>query len=102
MVSVVRLGASRESVGLTFSRETSNKALTAVNALQLVPFLMSFLSSRAKLPVSVVTAAGPSRRVASLHMCDGPVQRNVFSFCPTTTSRAQKSCAQIRPTLHVS
>ncbi|KAH7923890.1 ARM repeat-containing protein [Leucogyrophana mollusca] len=37
--------------------ETSNKALNAINQINLVPFLMSFLASREKLPVSTVTAA---------------------------------------------
>jgi len=41
-------------------RETSNKALTAVNNLALVPFLMAFLSSRDQLPISTVTSAGAS------------------------------------------
>ncbi|EIN13869.1 ARM repeat-containing protein [Punctularia strigosozonata HHB-11173 SS5] len=37
--------------------ETSSKALKAVNALGLVPFLCSFLSARDKLPASTVTSA---------------------------------------------
>lgn len=37
--------------------ETSNKALNAVNQINLVPFLMSFLAARAKLPIATVTAA---------------------------------------------
>ncbi|KAI0756410.1 ARM repeat-containing protein [Daedaleopsis nitida] len=37
--------------------ETSNKALNAINQTSLVPFLMSFLAARDKLPVSTVTAA---------------------------------------------
>lgn len=37
--------------------ETSNKALNAINQINLVPFLMSFLAARAKLPVATVTAA---------------------------------------------
>ncbi|EJD54408.1 ARM repeat-containing protein [Auricularia subglabra TFB-10046 SS5] len=37
--------------------ETSNKALNAINALRLAPFLMAFLQNREKLPVNVVTAA---------------------------------------------
>ncbi|CED85341.1 Armadillo-type fold [Phaffia rhodozyma] len=37
--------------------ETSNKALTAVNNLTLTPFLLSFLISRASLPLSLVTSA---------------------------------------------
>lgn len=40
------------------SRETSNKALNAINQINLVPFLMSFLAARAKLPIATVTAAG--------------------------------------------
>lgn len=36
---------------------TSNKALNAINQIDLVPFLMSFLASRDKLPISTVTAA---------------------------------------------
>ena len=39
-------------------RETSNKALNAINELQLVPFLMSFLSARDQLPLAPVTSAG--------------------------------------------
>ncbi|CAL1694663.1 unnamed protein product [Somion occarium] len=37
--------------------ETSNKALNAVNQISLVSFLMSFLASREKLPLSTVTSA---------------------------------------------
>ncbi|KAA1467810.1 ARM repeat-containing protein [Dentipellis sp. KUC8613] len=37
--------------------ETSNKALNAVNELSLVPFLMSFLISRDRLPITTVTSA---------------------------------------------
>ncbi|VDB84234.1 unnamed protein product [Peniophora sp. CBMAI 1063] len=37
--------------------ETSNKALNAVNQLDLVPFLASFLAARDKLPLSTVTSA---------------------------------------------
>ena len=40
------------------NRETSNKALNAVNQIGLVPFLMSFLGSKDKLPLSTVTSAG--------------------------------------------
>ncbi|KAG8219606.1 ARM repeat-containing protein [Butyriboletus roseoflavus] len=40
--------------------ETSNKALNAINQINLVPFLMSFLSSRDKLPISTVVAAAQS------------------------------------------
>ena len=39
-------------------RETSNKALNAINQISLVTFLMSFLVSRDKLPLSTVTSAG--------------------------------------------
>ena len=42
---------------LKWTRETSNKALTAINELQLVPFLMSFLAARDKIPIGPVTAA---------------------------------------------
>lgn len=45
---------------MTRRRETSNKALNAVNQLNLVPFLMAFLESRAKLPIATVNAAGAS------------------------------------------
>jgi len=41
-------------------RETSNKALNAINEIHLVPFLMSFLAARDKLPLATVTAAGVS------------------------------------------
>ncbi|KAF7288173.1 ARM repeat-containing protein [Mycena chlorophos] len=37
--------------------ETSNKALTAINEMQLVPFLMSFLAARDRIPIAPVTAA---------------------------------------------
>ncbi|THH20509.1 hypothetical protein EW146_g865 [Bondarzewia mesenterica] len=37
--------------------ETSNKALNAVNQLSLIPFLMSFLAHREKLPLTTVTSA---------------------------------------------
>ncbi|KAF8204010.1 armadillo-type protein [Pholiota molesta] len=37
--------------------ETSNKALNAINEIRLVPFLMSFLAARDKLPLSTVTSA---------------------------------------------
>ncbi|KAF8560138.1 ARM repeat-containing protein [Imleria badia] len=40
--------------------ETSNKALSAINQINLIPFLMSFLSSRGKLPISTVVAAAQS------------------------------------------
>jgi len=42
---------------VSLHRETSNKALTAVNNLALVPFLMAFLLSRDQLPISTVTSA---------------------------------------------
>lgn len=44
----------------TRRRETSNKALNAVNQVNLIPFLMAFLGSRAKLPIATVNAAGGS------------------------------------------
>ncbi|KAJ7475243.1 armadillo-type protein [Mycena galericulata] len=37
--------------------ETSNKALTAINEMKLIPFLMSFLAAREKIPLAPVTAA---------------------------------------------
>ncbi|TBU46133.1 ARM repeat-containing protein [Dichomitus squalens] len=37
--------------------ETSNKALNAINQISLVPFLMSFLAARDRLPLSTVTSA---------------------------------------------
>ncbi|TFK77473.1 ARM repeat-containing protein [Pluteus cervinus] len=37
--------------------ETSNKALNAINEINLVPFLMSFLASRERLPLAPVTSA---------------------------------------------
>ena len=39
-------------------RETSNKALNAINEMRLVPFLMSFLAARDALPLVPVTSAG--------------------------------------------
>ncbi|KAF9059891.1 hypothetical protein BDP27DRAFT_442347 [Rhodocollybia butyracea] len=38
--------------------ETSNKALNAINSIDLIPFLMSFLGSRDKLHIAPVLAAG--------------------------------------------
>lgn len=43
---------------LNLNRETSNKALSTINQANLVPFLMSFLVYRGKLPLSVVASAG--------------------------------------------
>ncbi|KAI6120694.1 ARM repeat-containing protein [Pisolithus croceorrhizus] len=40
--------------------ETSNKALNAINAMGLIPFLMSFLGARDRLPTATVTAAAQS------------------------------------------
>ncbi|KAJ7159871.1 armadillo-type protein [Mycena crocata] len=37
--------------------ETSNKALTAINEMKLMPFLMSFLAARDMIPLGPVTAA---------------------------------------------
>jgi hypothetical protein len=37
--------------------ETSNKALDTINEMKLVPFLMSFLASRANIPLSTVVSA---------------------------------------------
>lgn len=43
---------------IMFHRETSNKALNAINSISLIPFLMAFLTNRAKLPRQVVHATG--------------------------------------------
>ncbi|KAF8832000.1 hypothetical protein HHX47_DHR1000917 [Lentinula edodes] len=40
--------------------ETSNKALNAINSINLIPFLMSFLASRDKLSIAPVLAAAQS------------------------------------------
>jgi len=60
-----RYGAFRESSAPTpmlcrpsVIRETSNKALNAINDIHLIPFLMSFLASRDKLPSAPVISAG--------------------------------------------
>ena len=60
-----RYGVFREFVvmGVIFHphniyRETSNKALNAINEMRLVPFLMSFLAARDTLPLIPVTSAG--------------------------------------------
>ena len=60
-----RYGVFREFVvmGVIFHphniyRETSNKALNAINEMRLVPFLMSFLAARDALPLVPVTSAG--------------------------------------------
>jgi hypothetical protein len=62
VVALSSLGLSDQSK----HRETSNKALGAVNNLALVPFLMSFLSSRDRLPIPTVTSAGASRSLDSV------------------------------------
>lgn len=46
------------SYSLIVFRETSNKALNAINEIHLIPFLMSFLAARNKIPLAPVTAAG--------------------------------------------
>ena len=62
MVSFVRfpfcffLGRFLGSHVLT--RETSNKALNAINAIHLIPFLVSFLAARDKLPIAPIVSAG--------------------------------------------
>ncbi|KAH8094732.1 ARM repeat-containing protein [Cristinia sonorae] len=45
--------------------ETSSKALTTINQIGLVPFLMSFLAAREKLPLSTVTSAAQCLYVLS-------------------------------------
>lgn len=52
-------------------RETSNKALNAINEIALIPFLMSFLASREKLPLTTVVSAGMSFST-SLISCSEP------------------------------
>ena len=42
------------------NRETSNKSLNAINNVGLIPFLISFLEHRTRLPLSLVNAAGAS------------------------------------------
>jgi hypothetical protein len=59
-------------------RETSNKALTAVNNLALAPFLMSFLSSRDRLPLPTVTSAGASRSFNSFNVFPLPQRADAF------------------------
>lgn len=39
-------------------RETSNKALDAVNKMYLAPFLMSFVAARGRLLTTTVVSAG--------------------------------------------
>jgi hypothetical protein len=70
IISLPPFGVSRASSSsihapsvLRKTRETSNKALNAINQMNLVPFLMSFLSSRDKLPISTITAAGMCRSI---------------------------------------
>ncbi|TCD71129.1 hypothetical protein EIP91_012077 [Steccherinum ochraceum] len=45
--------------------ETSNKALTTINEIGLVPFLVSFLAARDKLPLTTVTSAAQCLYVLS-------------------------------------
>jgi hypothetical protein len=49
------------------TRETSNKALNAINQISLVPFLMSFLGAKDVLPISVVASAGMSFLLEELY-----------------------------------
>ena len=56
MVFIVRLlKLLTYFVILTLIRETNNKALNAINEINLVPFLMSFLGARDKLPSGTYT-----------------------------------------------
>ncbi|OBZ78860.1 hypothetical protein A0H81_01356 [Grifola frondosa] len=55
--------------------ETSNKALNAINKISLVPFLMSFLASRDKLPLSTVTSAAYSACLLSIVRPDEPTPK---------------------------
>lgn len=57
-------------------RETSNKALNAINDIHLVPFLMSFLDAREKLALAPVTAAGMS----ALYTLS-PLSVDISTFC---------------------
>ena len=62
---------------LNICRETSNKALNAINELHLVPFLMSFLAARNRLPLAPVTSAGTC------------IQKKIIRFTNDVRSKAQ-------------
>lgn len=53
--------------------ETSNKALNAINEMHLIPFLMSFLAAREKLPLAPVISAGSSINMARLLRYSHPI-----------------------------
>lgn len=68
---------------ITRDRETSNKALNAINQLHLIPFLMAFLDSksREKLAITTVTAAGePKYHPKGSHYTWPDTQLSVCTF----------------------
>lgn len=72
---------------LNIRRETSNKALNAINELHLVPFLMSFLAARDRLPLAPVTSAGTCAQKGLLGWLTLSIlKRNVFMSWQTTIS----------------
>jgi len=76
----------RSSIPLNICRETSNKALNAINEIHLVPFLMSFLSARGELPLPPVTAAGTTSLLHYFILISNPNQPSVFTFSLMTIS----------------
>lgn len=52
------------------TRETSNKALIAINEIHLIPFLMAFLENRDKLPLRTVVAAGMRLSAITVDLAD--------------------------------
>jgi hypothetical protein len=66
-VSLVSTSSSLIFLALRKTRETSNKALNAINQISLVPFLMSFLGAKDVLPISAVASAGMSFLLAEFY-----------------------------------
>ncbi|KAG6830892.1 hypothetical protein H0H92_014043 [Tricholoma furcatifolium] len=78
--------------------ETSNKALDAINGIQLVPFLMSFLAARDKISLAPVTAAARSDepktaakdpsdpRITTLRVLCSGILKNLSPLPPPTAA----------------
>ncbi len=85
MVPIVRVSSANIYIYIAdlYARETSNKALNAINAIRLAPFLMSFLAFREQLPIAPVVAAGtlaPFIRLSKMFCTYGCYQPSAYTF----------------------
>ena len=78
-------------------RETSNKALNAINNMGLVPFLVAFLESRSKLPAHTVTAAGLLQWHPIMTVFIHNYQHSASTYSLMKTTWPYKSFALNRP-----